>query len=174
MNWGPYLAAEDSTLLRKALRGSCGGSCLEIGAGNGGNLLELSGKFELAAGSDLSRPSMDDWRDAGVQWVLADKASCFRGGIFDLVFFNPPYLPSDDIDDPTVDGGKDGQVPLEFLGEAMRVVKKSGRVIFLLSGDAPLDRFREEFARNSFGMKIVEKRHLFYEDLLVVEGAKDT
>ena len=57
--------------------------------------------------------------------ILADAASCFMDGCFDLVAFNPPYVPSGKIEDVAVDGGAEGtEVALRFLEEALRVVEE--------------------------------------------------
>jgi release factor glutamine methyltransferase len=88
----PYLASEDSALLRSALGAYSGETCLEIGAGNGGNLLSLSERFDMVVGTDVVRPDMDDWKEKGPSYVLADGGSCLKDAAFDLVAFNPPYL----------------------------------------------------------------------------------
>jgi release factor glutamine methyltransferase len=102
-----YIASTDSALLRRVLREHSGGSALEIGAGNGGNLVELAGRFETVVGTDLTGPGMRDWSGEGAGYVLADCASCFRDSTFDLVAFNPPYVRGE-IVDRSVDGGSTG------------------------------------------------------------------
>jgi release factor glutamine methyltransferase len=169
---GPYAAAEDTALLGKAIRGRCKGACLEIGAGNGGNLVDISGNSELAVGTDIVRPGISDWTLAGANYVLADRASCFREGAFDTVVFNPPYLRSEGVRDVAVDAGTDDEVPLAFLREALRVVKDSGRIIMLLSGEKASDRVGEECARRGFVLTRIGGRHLFYEELSVYEAGK--
>lgn len=166
-----YISSEDSALLRSALRGRAGGRCLEIGAGNTGGLVELSGRFEHAVGSDILKPEMGDWRDAGADFVLADRAGCFRDKIFDLVFFNPPYVPSDTIEDSAVDAGKEDDVPLAFLRDALRVVKDSGKVLMLVYGEKPSYELEGECERKGFQLAKVGETHVFYEDLSVYEAA---
>ena len=166
MSWEPYLSSGDSALLRKALGGRSGESCLEIGAGNGGNLVFLAGKFGLAVGTDLVRPRMADWKGAGADFVLADRASCMRDGSFDLVAFNPPYL-AGDSDDGAVDGGKSLDAPKGFLSEAIRVVKKEGEVVFLLNDEAEVEEFREIAAKGGFALKLLASERMFFEELSV-------
>ncbi len=166
MNGDQYLASEDSALLRRALRGRSGASCLEIGAGNGGNLVQLAGGFDLAVGTDLSKPSMTDWREAGANFVLADGASCLRDEVFDLVAFNPPYV-AGPIEDKTVDGGTSLGVPKRFLREALRVAKKEGRVIFVLNDEAALEEFRQIAGEGGFALEPLDSKRLFFEKLTV-------
>jgi release factor glutamine methyltransferase len=172
MRPGPYLASEDSALLRSALQHYTGKASLEIGAGNCGNLVELLKSFDLAVGTDIERPVMTDWSNAGGDFVLCDLASCFKDGTFDLVAFNPPYLQSDEICDRAVEGGKEGQVPLAFMREALRVVKGSGRILMLLSDENAVDRFEEECRQRGFELVRRARKHLFYEELSVYEARR--
>ena len=170
MNGAPYLSSDDSALLRRAIEGRTGDVCLEMGAGNGGTLVELSGRFGGVAGTDLVRPRMMDW-SRGADFALADRASCFRAGVFDLVTFNPPYLGGAGTGDMAVDGGEELETPLSFLEEALRVVSKKGRVIFLLNQEADLSVFEERCRRQGFELHEVASRRLFFERLSVYEAA---
>ena len=170
MSGATYISSDDSALLRSALGGRSGGACLEIGAGNGGTLVALAGGFVLAAGTDIARPAMRDWKERA-DFVLADRASCFRGGVFDLVAFNPPYLPGRRTGDQAVDGGPGLELPLTFLREALRVVKKGGSVVFLLNHEADLGSFERECARRGFGLRQVASERLFFETLFVYEAS---
>jgi len=173
MSLGAYLASEDSAVLREALGEYSGYSCLEIGAGNGGNLKELRKRFKLVVGTDLVRPGILDWSDAGANYVIADAASCFKRGSFELVVFNPPYVPSEGIVDRAVDGGTGGvEVARHFVMEALDVVKSDGRVLFLLSSANPPDCL-EEFACRGFAVKKVAEKRIFYESLCVFEASAD-
>lgn len=170
MSGTPYLASEDSALLRKTLRDYSGRSCLEIGAGNGGNLVDLSDRFARVVGTDLVRPAMSDWK-AGADFVLADGASCFTGSSFDLVAFNPPYTPGDGTGDVAVDGGRSQEVARRFLADALRMVKKSGKVVFLLSDDAEFGVFEKMCAELGFTLRRVAARRGFFEELTVYEAS---
>lgn len=172
MKQRPYLSSQDSLLLRETIRGRSGGSCLEIGAGNAGGLMELAEGYDIVVGTDLVAPEKVEWRCGGGTFVLADAATCFRDGCFDLVVFNPPYLPSETIEDVAVDGGTGGvEVPLHFLREAMRVVKRDGRILMLLSSENPLEEIQRECSRKGFELKRVARKKLFYEELYVFEAA---
>lgn len=166
---GPYLASEDSALLRKVLGGYEGERCLEIGAGNAGNITSLARRFTLAVGTDLVKPTMNDWKEGGANFVLADKAGCFRDGVFDLVAFNPPYLAVNVGDDVSVEGGERLEVPMLFLRDAFRVVTRQGRVLMLLDEGADESEFEETAAERGFAIREVASRHLFFGRLLVYE-----
>jgi methylase of polypeptide subunit release factors len=169
----PYIASEDSTLLRRALSGYTGGLCLEIGAGNAGALVELAARFDTVVGTDLVRPAMMDWKDAGVDFVLADGASCLRSSTFDLVAFNPPYISAEVGADTAVEGGEGLEVPLMFLKEALRVVKSNGKVVMLLNDGAELAKFRGICAGSGFRIDQVASLRVFFEELAVFVGSAD-
>jgi release factor glutamine methyltransferase len=171
MSGEPYLASEDSALLRNALGSYSGSTCLEIGAGNGGAMLDLDRRFEWVGGTDLKRPGMDDWKGSGGQYLLADCASCLRDSSFDLVAFNPPYLRVDGTDDSTVEGGIGLEVPKRFLEEALRVVRPAGRVVMLLNDQADIDEFGRICASRGFILKRIGSRRVFFEELSVYEAS---
>jgi release factor glutamine methyltransferase len=165
----PYLASEDSALLRRALRAYVGGASLEMGAGNGGNLVELSKRFKLVVGTDLGRPSMLDWRESGADFILADAATCLRPSSFDLVTFNPPYL-MEEVMDETTQGGVQLEVPKAFLREALRVVKPDGKVVFLLNDEADASEFADICSTAGFRLRRTISKKLFFEELSVYEA----
>jgi len=165
-----YVASDDSVALRSALTRYSGGVCLEIGAGNGGNLIELAKSFELVAGTDLVKPTTHDWKEHGANYVIADAASCFREGVFDLVAFNPPYVPSEGITDRAVDGGREGtEVAMRFLRSALEVVRKEGRIVMLTSSSNPVDTLEATCAEKGFTATKISERRLFFETLYVYE-----
>ena len=171
MSEEPYTSSVDSALLRSVLRGLSGEACLEMGAGNCGNLVELRKKFQLVVGTDLVRPAASDWKGRGIEFLLADTASCLRSETFDLVAFNPPYLAVEVSSDQAVAGGIGLEVPKAFLREALRVVRRTGRIIFLLNDEADVTEFEEICSRMSFALTRIAKRRVFFEELSVYSAS---
>lgn len=164
------MPSEDSAALLRSLRPYRGGRFLEIGVGSGAVLQSVAPRFALAVGTDILSVAEARAARDGSEVVITDRASCFRGEVFDLVAFNPPYLPSNGIEDRTVDGGVGGiQVPLAFLEEALRVMKRDGRTVLLLSDESDVEGFRRTCEGK--GLRIEEKGRtdLFYERLYVFE-----
>jgi release factor glutamine methyltransferase len=165
-----YLPAEDTYMLRDALEPFSGDSCLEIGFGSGAVIASVSERFRLAVGTDII--GLEEARLAlgpRVELVLADRATCFQDGVFDLVFFNPPYLPAEPIEDGAVDGGPTGiEVPITFLEEGLRVLRWEGTIVALLSNEGDLRSFL--FHCNILGLEVesVAEKRLFYEKLYVL------
>ncbi len=166
-----YLPAEDTYLLRDAIRSSSGNACLEIGFGSGALISSVSKNFELAVGTDITKLEEASLALApGVDLVLSDRGSCFRDGCFDLVFFNPPYLPSARIEDVAVDGGPTGiEVPTSFLEDGLRVLRRDGVMMALLSDRGDLPSFIERCAELGLAVEEVARKRLFYESLVVLK-----
>jgi release factor glutamine methyltransferase len=170
-----YVPSDDTSLLVEALSGYRGRRCLEIGFGSGAVLESLMGRFSDVVGTDVM--SLDQAREAkgggGVGVLLADRASCFRDGVFDLVAFNPPYLPSKGIQDRAVDGGEGGvEIPLGFLEDALRVLTEVGKVVVLLSEDGDVPAFLRRATGMGASAVEVRRKRLFYETLVVYELSK--
>ncbi|MDA4113083.1 MAG: methyltransferase domain-containing protein [Thaumarchaeota archaeon] len=165
-----YLPSEDTALLIRALSGWGSGSVLEIGFGSGAVLQSLLTRFSLVVGTDITSPDRARMAKGSAEVVLADRASCFREGTFDLVAFNPPYLPSEAIRDRTVDGGRGGiEVPMSFLDDALRVLKADGRIVVLLSDHGDLRGFVSHCIGLGLSISEAARAALFYESLVVYE-----
>jgi release factor glutamine methyltransferase len=170
-----YLSSDDSRLLRQELSSVHGDACLEIGVGYGSNLVEISNRFKLAVGTDLKKTeAMLASDDDSVQLVITDTASCFRDSAFDLVIFNPPYLPSEQIVDISVDGGKDGlDVPKMFLEEALRVVRPKGQIFVVLSSECSMSEFNGFCKKLKVCFEVVARKKLFFEEIYVFRLSRE-
>lgn len=166
-----YVYNEDSRLMGYVLAKIEGGkSFLEIGTGNGGNLREVVSKFDLVVGTDITSLVDAKRSNPSTELIVADRATCFRSCTFDVVAFNPPYVPSDSISDPSIDGGIGGiEAPLQFLDSAKRAMKREGRILILLSSESNEDAFREYCLNHSLKIKKVGEKTLFFESLAVFE-----
>ncbi len=166
---GRYLPAEDTYLLRDSLEPFRGETCLEIGFGSGAVLEGAAKRFRLAVGTDvMGREEARLALGSGWELVLADRAKCFRDRVFDLVFFNPPYLPSVRIEDLAVDGGPTGtEVAVAFLEEALRVLKDQGTVVALLSDEGDVGAFLTHCDNLGLEVESVAEKRVFFETLSV-------
>ncbi|MGA2665647.1 MAG: hypothetical protein ABSF83_11960, partial [Nitrososphaerales archaeon] len=128
------------------------------------------GRFSLVVGTDILGLGQARRAMGRADVVLADRATCFRDREFDVVAFNPPYLPSEEIRDRTVDGGRGGiEVPERFLEDALRVVKASGRIYVLLSDRGDLAAFLARCLDLGTAVRETARARLFYETLVVYE-----
>jgi release factor glutamine methyltransferase len=88
-------------------------------------------------------------------------------GRFDLILFNPPYLPSQHFEDKSIDGGPQGTLVAErFLDELGDHLEKDAHALLLLSSLNDPCSLRLRHSR--FEFSTVAKRPLFFEELEVL------
>lgn len=173
----PYKPREDSLLLRRIVEGFSAEAALEIGCGVGFVLEALAQRCRWVVGVDLDKNALLLARTrlrgeglANFELVRCSSAEAFKAGSFDLVVFNPPYLPSERIEDLAVDGGEGGaEVTLGWLKECARVVKPSGKVVLITSSLASQDRLIKGARRLGFKIKLIATQPLFFEELYAYE-----
>lgn len=91
---------------------------------------------------------------------------------FDLIIFNPPYLPAVDKEDPRVSqwvagGGSGCEIILRFLDDVHNYVNKGGTVLFVFSS---LSNEKQVFNKlDDFDYEILIQRKYFFETLYVVQ-----
>ena len=123
---------------------------LDIGTGSGCLVLTLLQTYQNACGIgiDISAPALSIASENAVALGLAERAKMIQGawsaaqsGPFDLIVSNPPYIPSNDIEDlePTVeafeprsalDGGADGlDAYRHVLAEAVPILRDDGWIV---------------------------------------------
>lgn len=94
---------------------------------------------------------------------------------FDLIVFNPPYLPESDI--PVKDyhlnsawsGGSDGRrVTDRFLEEFPGYLQRNGNVLLVQSSLSGIQSTINKLLRNRFQVDIVASKHLQFEEVVVL------
>lgn len=92
---------------------------------------------------------------------------------FDLIAFNPPYLPSDEIKWVDLDGGVGGrEVINKFVIQSKKYLKKNGVVLLLVSTLNDLTIIKKFLKKNFLIVRIVGKRKIFFEELVVFRCEK--
>ncbi|GLI45641.1 HemK2/MTQ2 family protein methyltransferase [Methanoculleus bourgensis] len=176
-----YPPAEDSfLLLRAALREvRPADRVLEVGTGSGYVGASVLGRAASVVATDINPYAVECARARGVATVRTD---LFAGlsGPFDLVLFNPPYLPTlpeeriDDWLEYALDGGPTGRAVIErFVADVGRVLAPFGRVLLLVSSLTGPDAVRELFAGQGFVSFIVDSEPLEDETLYVLRAMRD-
>jgi len=176
-----YQPAEDSDLLARTARErvTAGDRALDVGTGSGYVAAKLAEAGADAVGVDLSPLACREAAHNGVPVVRGDLVAPFRDGCFDLVTFNPPYLPTpadvewDDWMEAALSGGEDGRRLVDpFLESVGRVLAPGGEVLLLVSSltgpDAVLAYAREQ---GLDGARFATEKHP-YEELAVLRFSK--
>lgn len=176
-----YPPAEDSALLlRAALREvRPTDRVLEVGTGSGYVAVGLTNRAASVVATDINPHAVRCTRARGVAAVRTDLVSGLSGP-FDLIIFNPPYLPTlpreriDDWLEYALDGGPTGRAVIErFVTDAGRVLSPFGRILLLVSSLTDPDAVRELFSRQGFVSFIVDSEPLEDETLYVLRATRD-
>lgn len=86
-------------------------------------------------------------------------------GKFDLILFNPPYLPSPTIKDRTVDGGPNGIILIKrFIEGLPERLRKDGSALLLTS---TLNDVFSLIDQRKFDCEKIARRSFFFEELEV-------
>jgi 16S rRNA (adenine1518-N6/adenine1519-N6)-dimethyltransferase len=114
-----------------------------------------------------------------VNIVRGDLLSSFRGAEFELVTFNPPYLPV--ARDPRTwlerswNGGPTGRaVTARFLRGLTRVLGRNGRVLLIQSSLSAPDATLAALRDDGFRARVVSTKKVAFETLEVIEASRET
>ena len=173
-----YQPAEDSKLLADAVVEGVepGDRALDVGTGSGYVAARLQAAGAEVVGADLNPHACRQTADGGIPVVRADLAEPFHDDAFDIVTFNPPYLPTEpdqewsDWMERALSGGEDGRAAIDpFLDHVARVLAPGGTAYLLVSSLTDPDAVRERAATNGLaGEEVANESHPF-ETLLVLE-----
>jgi len=177
-----YQPAEDSDLLARTARErvAAGDRVLDVGTGSGYVAAVLAEAGADAVGVDVSPLACRQAADIGVPVVRGDLVSPFRDEVFDLVAFNPPYLPTppeqewDDWMEHALSGGEDGRRLVDpFLDTVGRVLAPGGEALVLVSSLTDPEAVREYASeRNLVSERLSAEKHP-YEELVVLRFAAE-
>jgi len=129
---------------------------------------ELNRKASEFAKKNVKMNKVEDYVD-----VISGDSRKIKGK-FDLIIFNPPYLPEHPKEDRetkrVVCGGKKGYETIErFLKQAKKHLNKNGEVLFVFSSLTNKSKVDEILRRCKYRFKCLEEEKCFYEILYVYE-----
>jgi release factor glutamine methyltransferase len=143
-------------------------SFFEVGAGGGINLecAKKSGVKNIHS-CDINLSAVKHCKKLGFSCVKSDLFSNINNK-FDLIIFNPPYLPLDKKEPKnsrvaTTGGIKGSEIINKFLRQAKDYLKKNGKIILLVSS------LTKDIDFLDYKKKLLERKKLFFEELFVWE-----
>lgn len=173
-----YQPAEDSFLLSEVLSyeipkliyKNSNLTFLEIGCGSG---IQLETAFNSGIkkqnifSCDINPEAVKHCKNLGFNCIKSNLFSNIKGK-FDLVVFNPPYLPDDKLEDKysklaTTGGKKGSEIINKFLNQAKSHLEKNGKIIILTSS------LTKEINWLNYKKRILKKQKIFFEELSVWE-----
>ena len=174
-----YQPEADTFLLLRAAKAEVrpGDRVLEVGTGSGRIAAALVQDCDVVA-TDINPHAAFCARKEGLEVVRCDLFSGLRGR-YDLILFNPPYLPTkkeeriDDWLEYALDGGTTGrEVIARFAAAVDGVLAPQGRILLLVSGLTGIEEVCRLFARTGFTCTGVAKETVEGELLVVLRIAR--
>jgi release factor glutamine methyltransferase len=173
-----YPPAEDSFLISSVIKNKIPElilknknlKILEVGAGSGFQLevlLNSKIKKQNIFACDINSNAVIHCKKLGFNCIQSNLFERVNGK-YDLIIFNPPYLPEDKREDKesklaTTGGKKGGEIINEFLKQAKNHLAVGGRIFLLTSS------LTKGIKWDGWKKKILLKQKLFFEELYVWE-----
>ncbi len=166
-----YEPREDSFLLQKYVRKYAKGKVLDLGSGSGIQALTALQNTKDVLALDIDEESVQELKKKGIKAVKSDLFENIKDK-FDLIIFNPPYLPRLEGEgkelSKAISGGKNGYELIErFLKQVKRHLKDKGRILIVFS--SLTGNIEELFKRYNYKFKKLEEQVFFYEKIFIYE-----
>jgi HemK-related putative methylase len=173
-----YQPAEDSYLLAEVLTDYLSGKTkqikiLDMGSGSGiqaQTCLNLG--FNNILTADINKEAVENLKKQGFRSIHSDLFSNInKKEKFDLIIFNPPYLPEHKYDkEKDTTGGKKGfETIIKFLKQAKNNLNKNGNILLLFSSFSQPKIIIEKAKLLGYKTKELSSKKLFFEELFVCE-----
>jgi release factor glutamine methyltransferase len=179
MNSNIYTPREDSFLLLEEIKKLKIGSetiALDIGTGSGILAFELSKHSKKVYAVDINKEAIKKLdlkikkkKRKNLFTICSNLFTKINKSLsFDLIVFNPPYIPVKKILFIDLDGGKNGTELIEkFLTQSKKHLKKDGKILLLSSSlNKNIERL---FKKNKYLFKKIAENKIFFERLYVWE-----
>ena len=150
-----------------------GDRVLEVGTGSGLIAATVKKTCDTVA-TDINPHAAACAHMAGIEVVRCNLFDAVRGP-FDLILFNPPYLPTepheriDDWLEYALDGGKSGRVAIEVFAAGIgRVLAPGGRILLLISSLTGPEEVKDLFAASGYFSEVIRQEMVEDEMLMVL------
>jgi len=169
-----YEPQEDSYLLLEQVKKLAHGRVLDMGTGSGILAIAAAEKDDVreVIATDIDEQVIKELRQKKIKKIKIVQSDLFMsiGGNFDVIIFNPPYLPDEEKDyDVALAGGKKGhELIAKFLHSAKDRLNKDGFILMVFSnitGKKEVDRM---IKREGYCPELLDTKSLaFFEELYV-------
>ena len=174
-----YLPSDDTYLMEKALskQNLKGKKILELGFGSGYLSIFCAKQNAFVTALDINPKAIESAlssakkEDVNINFLQSDLFSSLDiNNKFDIIFFNPPYLISDDIKYLALDGGNKGREIIDkFLDSFDKFLNENGFVLLLHTNYNDLEETKNKLKKKGFSFLMLEKQHLFFEELYILK-----
>ncbi len=175
----PYVPGEDSLMLLEQVRKYAYGDVLDVGTGSGIQAIAAAGKAKSVVAVDIDGDALEEARrsakkeEARIHFARSDLFSNVKKK-FDVIIFNPPYLPQDrGIVDPAIYGGEKGYETIQrFLSAANGFLKENGIILLLFSSLSKKEKVDSFIENAALEKELLDEKSFFFEKLYVYKIEK--
>ena len=194
-----YQPAEDSFILETHSEKLSKGKVLDVGTGIGVQAIAATrnNKVDEVLAVDIDKEAIAyckrNVKNKRIKFMVSDLFENLKGKfdmseikkisehdqkpmVFDTIIFNPPYLPEEKdlkTKDKALYGGNQGYELIEkFMKEADNHLKEKGKILMVFSSITGKKKVDEIIKKECFKAKLLDTRHIFFEDLFVYEIKK--
>jgi len=176
-----YPPQEDSFLMQEALKRVIkkGTKVLEVGTGTGILAFEASKIARHIDAVDINPDALNFVKEQ-IKALNFNNINVFQSNLFDniagkydLIVFNPPYLPEDKIPtekwlkDATIGGKQGNEIINKFIRKVGNFLNINGKILFCCSSLSNKEGIERELERNGYDFRIISSKKLFFEELFV-------
>ena len=161
-----YQPAEDSYLLQKQVKiyAKKGMKVLDMGTGSGIQAITAKEQGADVLAVDINKECLNILKLKTLQSNLFEKVK----DSFDLIIFNPPYLPEDEREPEdsklaTTGGKKGNEIIIKFLKQVKNHLNEDGKILLLFSSLTP----NMEILLKDFKIKKLSEEKIPYETIYV-------
>jgi len=184
-----YLPSDDTFLLLDTLKKEITNNnkynkALELGFGSGVISLYIYDFVNNIDCSDINLEVINYFKEVKKKYNL-EKINVIHSDLFenisnkyDLIIFNPPYVPSEEINRKdtsclATDGGTNGtKIINKFINNLNKVFKKESVCYLLISSLNNIKDVEKLCKENNFRVKIINRKKLFFEELIILKITK--
>lgn len=171
-----YNPSDDSYMLLRNLEVTAGQNFLEIGSGSGLISIHAARTGANVTAVDINPEAVECTRmnalRNGVR-IKVRQSDLFKNvtGYYDLIAFNPPYLPTESRSTSWIEkswsGGEEGsETAVAFLAEAWKYLAPGGRIYLVLSSIGGLMSVLKA-AKERYEAEMLEEVHQFFESVFI-------
>ncbi len=185
-----YEPDEDSFLLARHVRPLPGSKVLDMGCGCGIISIVAALKGAKVLSVDINKSALRNTELNAIKHKVKSKIKVLSSdlfgnvnGVFDYIYFNPPYVPRDENDEilgrrhPVLskswDGGEKGrEVIARFIKEVGKYMHEKTRTLMVASSKNDFQWLISFAGKQGLNCRIIDEKHLFFEALGLFELRK--